>query len=291
MIPAQLPGVSYGQAAKAGAVASILALPPRLIVIHDTSDSGSAANEAHYAATRTDTRDQWTSAHFYVDTAGVTGSLPLDRQAWAAFGYANAHGWQIEMCGRDANTPGAVPAATIATTATLVRRLCDLAGIPRVKLSPAQVAAGASGICGHYDITIGLKVGTHTDPGPAFDWAAFVVAVNGGDIMADADVPGTYHASKNADGWGNALVTMADPAPYEGGDGKMATTPNRLAETLNAIKAAVTAPQQPTGSLTDAQAAALTSAVMTAMHADIAALAAKLDAMMDKLHRAGTDLA
>jgi N-acetyl-anhydromuramyl-L-alanine amidase AmpD len=175
-IPTRLPGVTYGPAPKAASKASALA-PPRLVVIHDTSNTASAAAEAHYAATRTDAQANWTSCHFYVDSS-VLGSTPLNVQAWAAYSYANQHGWHIEMCGKNAGQPGAVPAATIAATARLAAQLCALAGIPKVHLGPADVAAGRAGITGHWDITQGLHVGTHDDPGPAFNWTAFIAAVN-----------------------------------------------------------------------------------------------------------------
>ncbi len=179
-IPSRLPGVTYAELPVTASAAAVLALPPRLVVIHDTSNSASAAAEAHYAATRS--LSGATSAHFYVDTTGPLGSLPLTKQAWAAYSYANSHGWHIEMCGYNAGMTGAVPAATIAITAGLVRQMCQLGGIPMVKLSPADVAAGKRGICGHWDITTGLGVGTHDDPGPRFDWPAFIAAVNGDDM-------------------------------------------------------------------------------------------------------------
>lgn len=189
-IPNRLPGVTYAALPKAAARASSLSLPPRLVVIHDTSNNASAAAEASYAANRTDSASTWTSAHFYVDGTGPLGSVPLNIQAWAAYSYANSHGWHIEMCGYNAGLPGAVPAKTIGLTAGLTRQLCELAGIPMVKLSPTDVAAGKRGICGHRDITIGLNVGTHDDPGPNFDWPAFIAAVNGDDMaLTDADIP------------------------------------------------------------------------------------------------------
>lgn len=185
-IPSRLPGVQYAQLPVAASAAGALSLPPRLVVIHDTSNSASAAAEARYAATRT--LSGATSAHFYVDTTGPLGSTPLNLQAWAAYSYANRNGWHIEMCGYNAGMTGAVPAKTIAITAGLVRQLCDLADIPMVKLSPADVAAGKRGICGHWDITTGLNVGTHDDPGPAFDWAGFIAAVNGDDMATPQEI-------------------------------------------------------------------------------------------------------
>lgn len=185
-IPSHLPGIAYGPRPVTADHTSALILPPRLVVIHDTSNDASAADEASYASTRP--LSGATSAHFYVDAGGPLGSLPLTLQAWAAYGYANAHGWHIEMCGRNAGTPGAVPAVTIALTARLVRSLCQLGGIPMVKLSPDDVAAGKRGICGHRDITIGLGVGTHDDPGPKFNWPAFIAAVTEDDMIDRNDV-------------------------------------------------------------------------------------------------------
>lgn len=48
-------------------------------------------------------------------------------------------------------------------------------GIPAVKLSPEQVAAGEAGICGHADVTYGFGIyGGHTDPGGQFPWDVFL---------------------------------------------------------------------------------------------------------------------
>lgn len=183
----QLAGVPYGPLPTAAKTAAALAQPPRLIVIHDTSNSASKEAEAKYASTRP--LQGATSAHFYVDTGGPLGSVPLSKQAWAAYGYANRNGWHIEMCGYNAGMKGAVPQATIDLTAHLVRQLCDLAGIPMVKLTPDEVAAGKRGICGHWDITTGLGVGDHDDPGRLFDWPAFIAAVKGDDMpLTNEDV-------------------------------------------------------------------------------------------------------
>lgn len=48
-------------------------------------------------------------------------------------------------------------------------------GIPAVKLSPEQVAAGEAGICGHADVTYGFNIyGGHTDPGGQFPWDVYL---------------------------------------------------------------------------------------------------------------------
>jgi len=49
-------------------------------------------------------------------------------------------------------------------------------GIPAVKLTPEQVAAGQAGICGHADVTYGFNIyGGHTDPGKQFPWDVYIL--------------------------------------------------------------------------------------------------------------------
>lgn len=188
MAPTRIPGVTYAAMPKAGTKASALPWPPRLVVIHDTGNNTSnAAGEASYAATRSDASSKWTSAHAYVDPDRVVGSLPLNLQAWAAYSYANRYGFHLELC----RTAAGTAAATRTRAADIVRWLCEQADIPMVKLTPQQVAAGKEGICGHLDITVGLGVGDHTDPGPAFPWTEFMAqvtqqnAAGGGDVQLD----------------------------------------------------------------------------------------------------------
>lgn len=181
MAPIRIPGIEYAAMPRAGTRTAALAWPPRWIVIHDTGNNSSTRyDEASYAATRTDSSSNWTSAQVYVDRGGPLGSLPLNLQAWAAYSEANAHGVHIEMC-RESN--GVVHPDTIRHTTEVVRTLLGLGAAAPVKLSPADVAAHKPGICGHRDITLGLHVGDHEDPGASFDWASFMAQVNGGDDM------------------------------------------------------------------------------------------------------------
>lgn len=185
-----LSGYEYYAPPRSAAYAAALAQPPKLVVIHDTGNFNSDRYaEARYAATRTDPQGYWTSAHFYTDRGGVLGSLPTNLQAWAAYSYANGNGWHVEICAKDK-----LDLTQLQQTAALVRRLCQQAGIPMTKLSPTQVAAGARGVCGHADITIGLGVGDHLDPGSDFPWAQFMTMVNsgGGALAAGGDDDVTY---------------------------------------------------------------------------------------------------
>jgi hypothetical protein len=170
-----LPGVDYAAPPRAAARTSTLTWPPRLVVIHDTGNATSSRyDEAHYASNRTDSQSHWTSAHFYVDAGGVLGSLNLNLRAWAAYSYANQYGFHLEICNRDLANADALQWA-----AWVTYRLCQEAGIPMRKLTPTQVANGERGVCGHRDITLGLGVGDHTDPGADFDWPSFMNRVTG----------------------------------------------------------------------------------------------------------------
>jgi N-acetylmuramoyl-L-alanine amidase len=263
--PSRIPGVQYANPPRAEAVTAALVWPPRLIVVHDTGNPNSTKeNEASYAHTRTDPQNRWTSAHAYVDNGGVLGSLRLDRRAWAAYDYANDHGIHIEMCLRGNRV------ATHSITAVLVRQLCLMAGIPMVKLSPADVAAGKHGVCGHRDITIGLGVGDHTDPGADFPWSQFMQQVNQQDIggtVAPVDLqPETQRKINALDAVSYFALVLGDDTvfipPSGDPDHPVARSP-WIVSILKAIKAKVDAQGQIV--LTPAQFADFTTAVLQAL--------------------------
>jgi hypothetical protein len=66
-------------------------------------------------------------------------------------------------------------------TAQWIRERCQARGIPIRKLTPAEVAAGKAGVCGHVDWTVGMKDGSHTDPGTSFPWDHVMALANGGE--------------------------------------------------------------------------------------------------------------
>jgi hypothetical protein len=60
--------------------------------------------------------------------------------------------------------------------------LCARFGIPIVKLSPADLLAGAHGIAGHADVSAAWGETNHTDPGPNFPWDLFIPLVQGAGL-------------------------------------------------------------------------------------------------------------
>lgn len=144
------------------------------------------------------------SAHAAADATGVSAPLvPYSRAAWTAGPTANSRSLQIELCAFAAmtreqwlseaaatvwipwlNAYRTVPSpmSMLRNSAAWTRDVCDTYGIPKVKLSGQQVAAGAKGICGHADTSYAFGETDHTDPGPNFPWDVFINLVNGEDV-------------------------------------------------------------------------------------------------------------
>lgn len=118
----------------------------------------------------------WTgSSHAITDNESLLtpaeGCVPYERAAWTLRN-GNHRSENIEQVGWAAWTreewlahPG-----TLDHTARWLADRSKARGIPLVKLSPADVAAGKPGVIGHVDYTLGTGDGTHTDPGPNYPW-------------------------------------------------------------------------------------------------------------------------
>ena len=74
------------------------AMTPEFVVVHNTANDATAANEVKYMISN----NNQVSFHFAVDDKEVVQGLPLDRNAWAcgdgANGKGNRKGIQIEIC-------------------------------------------------------------------------------------------------------------------------------------------------------------------------------------------------
>lgn len=168
----------------------------QLVVIHDTEGSEgitSAEDGAAYDQRRTD----GTSTHYFHDQDSTVQCVRTEDIAHAARTQGNRRGIQHEICGRAgqgaAGWADAASRGAIDQCARQVARDCRKWDIPARRLTPAQVAAGQKGICGHVDITAAFPQdnGDHTDPGPTFPWETFIGLVNdylsGDEQMALSD--------------------------------------------------------------------------------------------------------
>jgi N-acetyl-anhydromuramyl-L-alanine amidase AmpD len=164
----------------------------RLIVIH-TAECGERKGAARGVASWFQNPAARGSAHATVDADEIVQHMGWDEKAaHARGGDANATGVGIEHAGRASQTAAEwgddYSRRMLERSAALVAELCARYGIPPVRLTPAQVAAGEHGICGHADVTAAYAVrGGHTDPGPDFPWDRYMSMVRGAGWQAVPD--------------------------------------------------------------------------------------------------------
>jgi hypothetical protein len=280
----------------------------QLVVIHTTEGSEgstSAEDGAAYDQRRTD----GTSTHFFHDSDSTVQCVRTEDIAHAARHQGNLRGIQHELCGSayqgSAGWADAVSQGTLRQAARQCARDARKWGIPVRKLTVAQVADGVKGFCGHVEITYAFPQdnGTHTDPGPTFPWSQFLDMVRAeleGDMsLTDDDLLkvrtqvalGIYDAL-----WSAAKgVDVGDPVrvPYSGVGNAIAVNLRAIVggateDDIAAAKAEILAALASAGvSLSDAQMAALTKAVVDALVNSVGGAVARLE---DKLERAGSAL-
>lgn len=162
--------------------------PVRLIVIHTAEGARTAAALGAYFAKPA----AQSSSHVGIDDAVVEQYVPYDQAAWTIRS-ANPISDNAELCGFAAWTRDqwlGEHRRMLELAAGWIRERCLARGIPIRKLTPAQVGAGAAGVCGHVDWTLGTGDGTHTDPGKGFPWDVVMEMANcnaptdGGFLMA-----------------------------------------------------------------------------------------------------------
>jgi N-acetyl-anhydromuramyl-L-alanine amidase AmpD len=164
----------------------------RLIVIH-TAECGERKGAARGVGAWFQNPTAKGSAHATVDADEIVQHAGWDEIcAHARGGDANRTGIGIEHAGRASQTAAEwddpYSRAMLMRSAALVAELCARYGIPAVRLTPAQVAAGAKGICGHADVTNAYNVrGGHSDPGNGFPWDRYISMVRGAGWQAVPD--------------------------------------------------------------------------------------------------------
>lgn len=158
-------------------------------------------------------RNQNASSHAGADGYGLSdGWVDINRAAWTLLN-GNPRSVNLEMCGfarwsRDQwlstdTVDGVVnPRAMVRNAALWARRMCDTFGVPRRKLTPAQVGRGESGVLMHWDYSLGTGDGDHWDIGNGFPWDVFFADLNG--TTTEDDMPLTSND-------GNVPFTVADP--------------------------------------------------------------------------------
>lgn len=131
------------------------------------------------------------SAHYAIDPGEVIQCVHDSDVAWHCPG-ANRRGIGIEHCGMSEQTPeqwaDEGSESELRQSAVLVASLCQRYGIPPVKLSPGDIAAGTRGIAGHVDFTEAFSTpGGHRDPGGNFPWQHYIDIVR---LAMDSQTPG-----------------------------------------------------------------------------------------------------
>lgn len=112
------------------------------------------------------------SSHAGIDDKRIETYVPYDMAAWTCRA-ANAIADQVELCGFAAWTRDQwlrEHPNMLKLCARWLRERAVARSIPLRKLTPAQVAAGESGVIAHVDWTVGMRDGSHTDCGTGFPW-------------------------------------------------------------------------------------------------------------------------
>ncbi len=129
-------------------------------------------------------------------------TVPYDRAAYTAGGYANDWGLHIELCafaqmtraewlseqavtiwvpwignGQGAFRTIASPMSMLRNAARWTADVCARYGIAPRKIDYRDLRAGVSGICGHADTSAAWNQTDHTDPGAGFPWDVFIALV------------------------------------------------------------------------------------------------------------------
>ncbi len=149
----------------------------RVLVIHtaETPENNKMAESIQaYCARRADN----VSCHEAIDNDSVVAGVRPYDTAWTT-GSINDFSYSYELAGRARQTKAEwadeFSTAMLKLVAKRVAKAAVLWKIPVVKLSPAELKAGRTGICGHVDQTVAYEVkGGHTDPGPNFPWLQFL---------------------------------------------------------------------------------------------------------------------
>lgn len=155
-------------------------LRPEIIVYH-TNEGAEGPMSAENLAAWCARAGQSVGYHLYVDqNSALQGSPWMHRNNGAGGVWDRAI--NIVITGRAGQSmqewrdPGSMAAGLIA--ADLTRQLCDLFGIPKVRINDPR--PGNKGVCGHADVSRFYPQSQgHWDPGPHFPWVELMLAIRG----------------------------------------------------------------------------------------------------------------
>jgi N-acetyl-anhydromuramyl-L-alanine amidase AmpD len=161
----------------------------RLVVVH-TAEGASTVEALGAWFQKSSTQ---ASSHAGIDDNRVETYVPYTRSAWTLRS-GNAISDNVELCGwaRWSREEWLSHDKMIRLTAAWIRGRCIARNIPIRKLTPAQVAGGQAGVIGHVDWTVGMRDGSHTDPGPKFPWDIVIDLAIHGDAPVPAPAATTY---------------------------------------------------------------------------------------------------
>lgn len=158
--------------------------PIRGVTIHTAECSEvptAAENIGHYFTQEQKDPKRRASSHYGVDCDSVVMYVAEADTAWHA---GAVNGWTIgvEIAGsagqRADGWADDYSQKTLQRAARLVAGLCSRHEIPIVRTRLEDIPNKGPGIFGHADVSAAYKVnGGHWDPGPAFDWDAFLETV------------------------------------------------------------------------------------------------------------------
>lgn len=154
----------------------------RLLIVHTAEGAKTNASLGTYFANAANQ----VSSHAGIDDHDIETFVDYDQAAWTCRS-ANAIADQVELCGFARWTRVqwmSEHPEMLLLTARWLRERAAARGIPLRKLTPAQVAAGDSGVIAHVDWTVGMKDGTHTDCGNGFPWDYVMAVATGGSTVA-----------------------------------------------------------------------------------------------------------
>lgn len=161
--------------------------PVRLVCIHTAEGARTVESLGRYFQNAS----VQASSHVGIDDRGIEQYVPYTEASWTLRS-GNSVSDNAELCGfaRWSRAEWVTQhEQMLRRTAAWIAERCAARGIPLRKLTPEQVRRGEAGVIGHHDWTVGMRDGTHTDPGPGFPWDVVMALASTGATRLPAAPP------------------------------------------------------------------------------------------------------